>query len=159
MKKILISHCLLGAKVRYDGQGHFIDHPLIKQWMEEGRLVAVCPEVEAGMSIPRTPSEIVNTGGGTAVLHHHARIKDRLDKDVTNIYIRGAHIALEAAQKNNITLAILKERSPSCGSSMIYDGSFSGQKIAGMGVTTALLREHGILVFNETQLELVAAQL
>jgi len=155
MQKILISRCLLGEKVRYDGGGKFIDHPLIKKWLDEKRLIAVCPEVEGGLPIPRAAAEIQGNGGGEAVLQKQIFIKNTENEDVTKAFIKGAEIALKLAQGNNIKIAILKARSPSCGNSEIYDGSFSKKVISGEGVTTALLRQHGIQVYNEDQVDLV----
>ncbi len=159
MEKILVSQCLLGYKVNYRGEDALCEHPLFKQWREEGRLVFVCPEVSAGMSIPRIPSQIVGKGGGKAVLKKIAVVKDKEGCDVTDFYVRGAENALQIAQQHHIKLAILKERSPSCGSNQIYDGSFSGEKIAGEGVTAALLRSHDIRVFSNEQLEAAAEYL
>lgn len=156
MEKILISKCLLGEYVRYDG-GHnsLCEYPLIKRWLEEGRLISTCPEVQAGLSIPRVASEIIGIGGGNAVLIKKARISTKDGTDVTDIYMRGAEIALNIAKQHQIKIAILKEGSPSCGSSRIYDGSFSSIKILGEGVTAALLRKNNIHVFNENELEQV----
>jgi len=155
MEKILISACLLGIKVRYDGNGNYIENPLLKKWMDENRLVSVCPEVKGGASVPRPPSEIVGWGGGLAVLNNQANITNQDGTNVTEIYKKGAMAALQIAQQHNIKIAILKEGSPSCGSSLIYDGSFSKKKISQEGITTALLRKHGIIVFNENQLDSV----
>lgn len=157
MEKILISRCLLGEKVRYDGEAKFCDHPLIKQWLAEGRIVAVCPEVEGGLPVPRAAAEIHGLGGGEAVLENKIFIQNKLGQDVTQEFILGAQKALKLIKEHNIKVAILKERSPSCGSSEIYDGNFNKQTIPGAGVTTSLLRQHGVRVFSEEQIDLVAA--
>jgi len=156
MEKILVSACLLGEKVRYHGGDAFIDHELFKQRSSEGRLVSICPEVSAGLPTPRPSSEIVNLGGGDAVLLNKAKVKNPDGEDVCNIYINAAQNALKLAQENKCKIAILKEGSPSCASSAIYDGSFSGKKIAGMGVTASLLHKNGVKVFSENQLGEVA---
>ncbi len=143
--KILISACLLGEKVRYDGAGSLLDHPLIIKWQAENRLVPICPEVAGGLPIPRAPSEIVNHSATIQVINSK-------DSDVTQHFIKGAQAALQLAKKHHCTSAILTENSPSCGSQMIYDGSFSGTKKQGAGITTTLLRQHGITVFNQYQL-------
>ncbi len=151
-QNILISACLLGSPVRYNGTDLLIDHPLLKQWEKEGRLISLCPEVAGGMPTPRAPAEITG-GNGESVLLKNAHVIDSQGEDVTNQFILGANKALEFAQKNNCVAAILTERSPSCGSSIIYDGSFSGVRKTGMGVTTALLEQNGIRVFNQDQLD------
>lgn len=159
MEKILISACLLGAKVRYNASGQYCEHPLIKKWLDENRLISVCPEVSGGGTIPRAPSEIIGENGGESVLNQLAKIKNNLGEDVTDLYLRGAESALKIAKSHAIKIAILKERSPSCGSTQIYDGSFSGIKKSGMGITTALLRKNGIKVFSENEIDEVALQL
>lgn len=153
MEKILISKCLLGEKVNYLGKDSLCMHPLLKKWEAEGRLVSICPEVQGGLPIPRPAAEISGAGGGEAVLNKLAYVKTNQGADVTDVFIKGAEAALKLAQKHNIKIAILKARSPSCGSDMIYDGSFTNKKISGVGVTTALLNRYNIRVFTEEQLE------
>jgi len=153
MEKILISKCLLGEKVNYRGSDAYCAHPLLKKWLSEGRLVSVCPEVQGGAPIPRPPAEIIGKGGGTAVLNKLAHIKTNQGIDVTDIFLKGAEVALKIAKQHNIKIAILKARSPSCGSGNIYDGSFTHKQISGDGVTTALLRKNGINIFSEEQIE------
>lgn len=150
MQKILISGCFLGQKVRYDGGHNDLTHALIRQWSAEGRLISICPEVVAGLSIPRPPAEIQQHNGERIVITN-------LGNNVTEAFQRGAEQALVLCQRHNISYALLKESSPSCGSSTVYDGYFSKTKIIGEGITTALLREHGIQVFSEKNInELVA---
>jgi len=150
--KILISACLLGEKVRYDGTDLLIKHPLLEQWKKQGRLIPICPEVAGGMNTPRAPSEII-AGNGKTVLLNKAVVRDNTAKDVTQAFILGAQKALLIAKENQCIAAILTERSPSCGSKRIYDGSFSGNTIIGMGVTCALLEQNNIRVFNQNQLQ------
>ncbi|MBY0378661.1 MAG: DUF523 domain-containing protein [Gammaproteobacteria bacterium] len=150
---ILISACLLGNKVRYDGKDSFCDHPILQQWQQEQRLIILCPEMAGGLPTPRPACQIVGSGGGSAVLARTARVISDKGNDSTECYLKGAHKALELAQTHAITMAILKARSPSCGNSLIYDGSFSKNLIVGQGVTAALLTQHGFKVFNEEQLE------
>ena len=152
MEKILISACLVGQKVRYDGKASSTDGGIIARWKEEGRLVAICPEVAGGLSVPRPAAEIVG-GEGADVLDDRARLITGAGEDVTSAFVDGAHRALALAQSQGIRLAVLKARSPSCGSSTIYDGSFSGQKVAGAGVTAALLRRHEITVYSDQELD------
>ena len=154
-RNILISACLLGSPVRYNGTDLRIEHPLITQWKTHNQLISVCPETIAGMSTPRAPAEIQG-GDGLSVLRGEASIMDNTHQDVTQAFITGAKKALQLAQAHHCVVAILTERSPSCGSHFIYDGTFSGIQQKGMGVTARLLTENGIKVFNQHQLEEVA---
>ena len=146
MKKYLISACLIGENVRYDGKNCLQQQ--LKQLIETGQAVTICPEVSGGLSTPRPPAEIVG-GDGCDVLNHRAKVIDAQDNDVTQAFILGAEKTLKLAQKYQVTHVILKANSPSCGSNMIYDGTFTGQKIHGVGVTTALLEQHGFQVITE----------
>lgn len=152
MNKVLISACLLGKKVRYDGKTRPIAATLFERWMAEGRVIAVCPEVDAGMSTPRPAAEI-NAGDGHAVLAGTAKVLIKNGDEVSAYFKKGAQRALTLCQQHDIKVAILTENSPSCASSTIYDGSFTRQKTTGVGVTTALLKQHGIKVFNQYQLQ------
>ncbi|SES25380.1 Uncharacterized conserved protein YbbK, DUF523 family [Gracilibacillus ureilyticus] len=145
---ILVSACLAGHNVRYDGS-HQLDDS-IRKLTEEGKAVTVCPELAGGFSTPREPAEILG-GSGEDVLDGKAKVIEKSGRDVTELYIKGAEHTLEKAQRLQATTVVLKENSPSCGSSLIYNGEFSGQKIAGNGVTTALLKRNGIQVISETQ--------
>ena len=151
MEKVLISACLLGKRVRYDGNMISVTERILQKWITEGRVVSICPEVDAGMSIPRAPAEISH-GGGPHILDGAASVIDNTGEDVSPYFIKGANMALSLCKKHNIKVAILTENSPSCGSSSIYDGSFSNNKIDGIGVTTALLEKNGIKVFNQYDL-------
>jgi uncharacterized protein YbbK (DUF523 family) len=119
----------------------------------EGRVVPMCPEMAGGLPVPRLPAEIHGDGGGAAVLRGAARVVEHHGHDVTEAFVQGAQRALEAAREAGVQVAVLTERSPSCGSTFLYDGSFSSQLQPGEGVTAALLREHGIRVFSQHQLE------
>lgn len=153
MKKILLSACFLGQKVRYDGQAKLQMHPRLQTWIKEGRVVSICPEVAGGLSVPRDPAEIQTGHSAQDVLNGTAKIMTNKGKDVTAEYIKGAQKTLQLVQQHNIQVVILKARSPSCGSKQVYDGSFSKQVIDGMGVTAALLSQHGIQVFDETEID------
>ena len=148
MKKILVSACLLGQPVRYDGQGKGLSDPRLARWQAQGRLVSVCPELAGGLPVPRAPAE-----------RQEARVVTVQGEDVTAAFACGAQAALQLCQAQGIRLALLKEGSPSCGSQQIYDGTFAGQRVAGEGVTAALLRAHGIQVYAETQLAELALAL
>ncbi|MCK5640078.1 MAG: DUF523 domain-containing protein [Gammaproteobacteria bacterium] len=148
MHKILISACLIGEKVRYDGGDCHTHSPIIEQWQQQGRLVLLCPEVAGGLPIPRAPAEIRH-GTGAMVLDKTANIMTADHNDLSQQFISGAEQTLTLARTHKIKLAILKEGSPSCGSNYIYDGSFTSIKRTGSGVTAALLQRNHIKVFSE----------
>lgn len=152
MQRVLVSACLLGSRVRYDADALALSSAILERWLGEGRVVSVCPEVSAGMSIPRPPAEIF-AGDGTAVLKGRARVIEKSGRDVTSAFRTGAETALTLCQRHGIRVAVLAEHSPSCGSTAIYDGHFIGTKVPGIGVTTALLKEHGIAVFSQHDIE------
>lgn len=157
MQKILVSACLLGQPVRYDGGGHGPFAPLL-QWQQQGRVVALCPEVAGGLPTPRPPAEIVGGQGGQ-VLDGLIALRSVDGADVSGAFVAGARQAEQLVRAHGIQIAVLKARSPSCGNQQTYDGSFSGRLVAGEGVTAAALRRMGVLVFNETQLSQVQALL
>ncbi len=143
---LVVSACLAGMKVRYNGTDCLED--VIGEMVRSGKAVTVCPEILGGFQTPREPAEIQG-GTGEDVLDGTARVVDRSGADVTEQYIAGAIETLGICRKMGATEIVLKENSPSCGSSTIYNGDFSGEKIPGEGVTTALLRRHGIKVWSE----------
>lgn len=147
---ILVSSCLAGHEVRYNGT-HCLSEK-IGALLRDGRAAAVCPELMGGFSTPREPAEIQG-GSGEDVLDGAARVVDRAGLDVTALYLAGAYKTLEQARAVGADTVILKENSPSCGSSAIYDGHFNGMKIPGSGVTGALLRRHGIRVLSEEEMQ------
>jgi uncharacterized protein YbbK (DUF523 family) len=158
MERILVSACLLGQPVRFDGTAKPSHDALFERWRAEGRLVPFCPEVRGGLPVPRPPAEIAG-GFGEDVLDGHAAVLTRDGADVTRHFVVGAWQALEQARACAARIAILKEGSPSCGSLSVHDGSFTGRKVPGGGVTTALLERHGIAVFAEDALDAAAARL
>jgi uncharacterized protein YbbK (DUF523 family) len=143
---ILVSACLAGLDVKYNGSHNLNEK--IKKWFDEKKAIPICPEVLGGLSIPREPAEIVG-GEGEDVLDGHAKVITNNGIDVTEQFIKGANETLKIALDLNATMVILKERSPSCGSSMIYSGEFNGNKKRGTGVTAALLKRNGIQVLSE----------
>jgi uncharacterized protein YbbK (DUF523 family) len=149
--KVLISGCLVGLKVRYHGGDALCYSQIIDRWANEGRIVSICPEVSAGLTIPRPSSEITH-GTANDVLKGKANVFTHTGIDRTDAFIKGAFKALSLAKKFNIKIAVLKKDSPSCGNTTIYDGSFSGKIIPGSGVTAQLLNDNGIRVFNELEL-------
>ena len=122
--KLLVSACLLGVACRYDGASKGLSEDVLRALMARHTLVPVCP------------------GQGS-------RVVMRSGRDVTDAYARGAQQALALAQRFGCTAALLKQRSPSCGHGEIYDGTFTGTRVAGDGVTAALLGAHGIRVYGE----------
>ncbi|MET8006924.1 DUF523 domain-containing protein [Nonomuraea glycinis] len=159
MERILVSACLMGRRVRFDGGAKTSSDERLAAWLREGRLVPFCPEVEGGLGIPRPAAEIEGGAGGAAVLSGAARVLAADGSDVTAAFVSGARAALEAARACGARLAVLKEGSPSCGALTIYDGTFSGRRTAGQGVTTALLERAGIRVFTEDRVDDAAAYL
>jgi uncharacterized protein YbbK (DUF523 family) len=151
MEKILVSACMVGRKVRYDASDVETGDERLERWREEGRLVAFCPELAGGFPVPRPPAEIEGGRGGDAVLDGGARVLEDAGGDVTGYFRKGAEAALEAARAHGARMAVLKEGSPSCGSSRVYDGTFSGRSVPGRGVTAALLERAGVRVFSEEE--------
>ena len=137
---ILVSACLLGCPCRYDGKSK--PNAAVLALMEEHTLIPICPEQMGGLATPRLPAECKESGVFT-----------QAGIDVTAQYRRGAEEALRLATLYGCTCAILKERSPSCGSGEIYDGSFSRTLVDGNGVTAALLKQRGIAVYGESEVD------
>ena len=155
---ILVSTCLLGINCNYKGKNAFENPDEEKEFLEKlfakygrGELYPVCPEVMGGLSVPRAPAEIRN-GNGEDVINNKAIVVNSDGTDVTEIFVQGAYGVLGAAKSVGATTAILKARSPSCGSSKIYDGTFSKKLIDGDGVAAALLKEYGIEVLSEEEI-------
>ena len=137
--RILISGCLLGVCCRYDGASK--PHSLAIELAKGHELIPVCPEQLGGLATPRPPAE-----------RQEDRIIAKTGLDVTAQYCRGAEEALKLYRLLGCDAAVLKERSPSCGSGEIYDGSFSGVLIPGDGVTAELMKSNGIPVYGESQI-------
>ncbi len=146
--RVLVSACLLGQPVRYDGQSKGIVSDWLTALGVEGRTLAFCPEVAGGLPTPRSPAE-----------RQGERVLTASGLDVTTEFDRGAELALALCLAQGIRFALLKEGSPSCGSGRIYNGRFDGVSVTGEGKTTALLRRHGINVFSEDQLAELASAL
>ncbi|MCE4055054.1 DUF523 domain-containing protein [Pseudomonas sp. Au-Pse12] len=157
MHKILVSRCLLGHRVRYDG-GASGPFDQLAAWLQEGRVVALCPEVAGGLPTPRAAAEIPG-GQGVDVLEGRAPVMTTEGEDVSAQFLSGARQALELVEQHGIRVAVLKANSPSCGNLQTYDGSFRGVKVSGEGVTAALLKQHGVQVFSELQLPEAASAL
>lgn len=143
---IAVSACLLGINCKYNGNNNKNDK--VVDYLKDKEYILICPEQLGGLSTPRKPSEIVD-GDGYDVINHDSNIIDNTGKDVTKEFINGANECLKIAKMYGCKKAILKEGSPSCGSNYIYDGTFSGKKIRGVGTTTALFKNNKIKVINE----------
>ena len=139
MEKLLISSCLIGNNTKYNGKNNYIKE--IEQLKLKYELIPICPEVLGGLSIPRDPSEINND-----------KVISINGRDVTKEFNIGANKALNIALLNNIKYALLKDGSPSCGNTYIYDGTFKNNKIDGIGITTKLLKSNNIKIYNENNL-------
>lgn len=139
-KNLLVSACLLGIPCRYDGKS--VPRVAISELSEHFNLIPICPEIYGGLPTPRTPSERVGD-----------RVVMRDGSDVTANFLRGAEAAYLLASETNTTLALLKEKSPSCGKGRIYDGSFSGSLTDGDGYTAEYLAARGIRVCGESELD------
>lgn len=157
--KILVSACLMGHAVRYDGRAKPLIHPAIERWRAEGRLVTICPEISAGMPVPRPPAEIAEGADGADVLEGRARVMEKTGGDVTAGFIESAENALALARQTGCRFALLIDGSPSCGSGFIYDGTFTSLRHRGTGVTAALLRKNGIEVFSDSDIDGLMARL
>ena len=140
--KVLISACLLGDNVKYSGGNNLTPELVTLLEKYNVKIVKICPEYFAGLPIPRVPSEISED-----------KVFSKDGRDITEEFLSGAEKTFKIAKENQIDFAILKERSPSCGSSYIYDGSFSGKVIQGQGLTVRKLNEENIVIFSEENLE------
>ena len=146
---IIVSACLLGENCKYSG-GNNKSENVIK-YLEDKEYILVCPEQLGGLSTPRNPSEIITYGNkdGNDVLSGCTKVLSNKGIDVTKNFIQGAEETLKKAKEHNAKTAILKAGSPSCGYKKIYDGSFLGNKIQGMGVTAAILNKENIALLDE----------
>ena len=149
MPVILVSACLLGTCCNHEGRASV--RPRVQRLSESARLVPICPEVVGGLTTPRAGAELVG-GDGAGVLAGSARVRTNSGDDVTDAYLRGAAAAVELARTVGATRAVLKARSPSCGSAQVYDGTFSRTLHSGVGVTAAALRAAGIAVESDEDL-------
>ncbi|OTW69175.1 hypothetical protein BK727_28415 [Bacillus thuringiensis serovar roskildiensis] len=147
---IVVSACLGGIACRYDGNDNLVSK--IEELLQQKDTVLICPEVLGGLPTPRPSAEIIG-GNGDDVLDGKAKVMTKDSEDVTEAFVSGAYKALEQIKNLHPEYIILKERSPSCGSSTIYTGEFNGTKQTGYGVTTALFKRHGLKVISEEDFE------
>ncbi len=150
-KRLLVSACLVGHPVRYDGDTNsnkvlHLEHWL-QRWQAQGRLVLACPESLGGLPTPRPAAEIIGSSGED-VLDGTGRVTTLAHQDVSAEFIRGAQATFAIAQREEVNAALLAARSPSCGKGLIYDGSFQRQLTKGNGVTVSLLLRHHIQCFT-----------
>lgn len=138
MEKILISACLLGDKTKYNGGDNYF--PFVEELKKKYILIPFCPEVEGGLSVPRSPSEIQKDGS----------VMNKEGKDVTSSFVSGAEKAYQATRFFGVSIAILKNGSPSCGPRQVYDGSFKGNLVDGLGITARRLIAAGVKVYSDT---------
>ncbi|SHK23236.1 Uncharacterized conserved protein YbbK, DUF523 family [Hathewaya proteolytica DSM 3090] len=147
---VVVSACLCGVNCKYNGENNYNEK--VAKLFREKKAVLICPEQMGGLSTPRLPCEISNSGG-EEVLCHKAKVVNCKGEDCTEQFLKGAEEALNIAKAVGADSAILKSKSPSCGCGKIYDGKFSGQLKQGNGVTAALFLKNGIKVYNENSVE------
>lgn len=145
---IVISACLCGVNCKYNGENNLNNEALTL--LKEGKAVLVCPEQLGGLNTPRVPHEIIG-GGGADVLDGKAKVVNAQGGDSTEKFVKGAYEALKIAKAVGAKSAIFKAKSPSCGCGEIYDGSFTGKKIVGNGITAELFLRNGIKVYTEEE--------
>jgi len=159
--KILVSSCLLGEDVRYDGENSaiayntsssFSEKELFMDIMCDHSIYSFCPEVSGGLNTPREAAEIVSST-------KPFNIQTKTGENVTINFLIGAKNALDLCKEENITVALLKSKSPSCANDGVYDGTFNHNLVPGIGITTKLLEENGVKVFNENQINELAKYL
>ena len=138
--KIMVSACLLGENCKYDGGNN--DSKVLHEYIKGHEVIPVCPEVLGGLPIPRIPAEIVN-----------GEVVNREGKSVDREFREGARKALDLAFAYRPDLIVLQSRSPSCGVNEVYDGTFSGKRIPGMGVFAKLAMEAGFHVIDIADLD------
>ena len=136
MEYLIISSCILGNNVKYNGKNNYING--IEKLKDKYNLIVICPEVMGGLSIPRIPSEIKDF-----------KVINKEGLDVTSYFNKGREEVLKLIKDKKVTKALLKDGSPSCGSTYIYDGTFTSKKIEGFGITAKTLNELGIKVYTE----------
>ncbi|WP_297421705.1 DUF523 domain-containing protein [Clostridium sp.] len=145
----IISACLCGVNCKYNGKNNINERCM--KLFREGKAVLVCPEQLGGLPTPRNPVELNNTA--SEVIEGNGKALSNIGEDVTEEFLNGAYETLKIAKELGATKAILKEGSPSCGANYVYDGTFSGNKIKGKGITVQLLENEGITVFSDEDLE------
>ncbi len=149
--KLLISSCLIGEDVRYDGNNSKLSKESFKILSTYFELFSFCPEVAGGLSTPRLPAEIQTLTP--------LKVLNTKKEDVTQSFVLGAEKALEMCIEHNIRYALLKSKSPSCGNTLVYDGNFLGNLISRSGICAKLLTNNNITVYNENEIDLLISSL
>lgn len=144
---VLVSACLLGERCRYDGRDQRSDK--VSDALRDKEVVPICPEAGAGLGIPRPPVQFVRGDGQAVLLGNAAAVAKDSGRNVTEQFTLGAQLAVSAAKRFGATVAILKERSPSCGTTRVW---MDGQLVPGQGVTAAALRHAGLVVVSDEEL-------
>lgn len=143
MELVLVSACLVGVKCRYSGEN--VPCAMLEKQFEQGLLVPMCPEMLGGLPAPRLPCELQTDAAGNLI------VVTKNGNDVTAEFTMGAEMTVAAAMALGIKRAVMKSKSPSCGCGVIYDGTFSGQLVAGNGLTVQKLIVAGIVVVDENE--------
>lgn len=141
-ERVLVSACLLGYPIRHNGSDKKISDELIDRLKDSAEVISACPEMLGGLPCPRLPSEQQS---------HTGKVIASNGRDISVFFRLGAHETLNICKNYGIRVAVLKSKSPSCGKGFIYDGSFTGQLTQGEGITSRLLSENGIEIFNESE--------
>ncbi len=139
-ERILVSACLLGVNCKYNGSNN--ENKAVLEYLRDKDIIPICPEIMGGLTTPRNPSERLND-----------KVISNDNLDVTENFKRGALETLKLAEKLGCKKAILKSKSPSCGSNYIYDGTFKGNLIKGDGITAELLKKQNISILTEKDIE------
>ena len=134
-ERILVSACLLGVNCKYDGTNNYSEE--IDEFLKDYEVIPICPEIMGGLPTPRPAAEQLGN-----------KVVTEDGKDVTACFQKGAKECLFLAKKYHVKKALLKLRSPSCGSNEVYDGTFSHTLVPGDGVTTELLKKNGIEIIS-----------
>ncbi|MGL4739626.1 MAG: DUF523 domain-containing protein [Sarcina sp.] len=142
---ILVSACLCGENCKYTGGNNYNEK--VMEFIKEKEVIYICPEQMGGLKTPRNPAEII--GSAKDVIDGKGKVISNKGANVTKEFLKGAYDVLRIAKENNVNIAVLKAKSPSCGRDVVYDGTFTGNKISGNGVTVELLLENGIEVLTE----------
>ena len=144
MEKVIVSACLVGENCKYNGKNN--KNEKIINFLKDKEVILVCPEVMGGLSTPRLKSEILAS-------ENYLKLINEKKDDVTDYFIKGAKIALQKAIDSGVKLAVLKEKSPSCGFRKIYDGNFDGTIVSGSGVFARMLMENNVKILTEEDFE------
>ncbi|MDH3706078.1 MAG: DUF523 domain-containing protein [Acidimicrobiia bacterium] len=152
MNKILVSGCLNGRPIRFNSTNVSVESEIWDRWASEERLVSFCPELAAGFPVPRAPAEIVDSTAAV-VLRGRGSVREDNGTDVTAMFVKGAELAVRRAVAEGCVMAVLTDGSPSCGTTYVYDGTFTGGTIPGFGVAAQRLQDEELRVFSENEID------